>query len=108
MSSLDLSRTAYPTPLGSRHPLNIVRDEIIQIFARLGFSVEEGPEIEDDWHVFESLNFADDHPARDMQGYFLRKSCRKYPASDSYLFSSDASDGADGATDTDYLSRESL
>lgn len=69
--TLDLSRTAYPTPLGSRHPLNIVRDEIIQIFARLGFSVEEGPEIEDDWHVFESLNFADDHPARDMQDTFF-------------------------------------
>ncbi|MDO5035333.1 MAG: phenylalanine--tRNA ligase subunit alpha [Porphyromonas sp.] len=70
-SSVDLSRTAYPIPLGSRHPLNIVRDQIIQIFARLGFSVAEGPEIEDDWHVFESLNFPSDHPARDMQDTFF-------------------------------------
>lgn len=67
----DLSRTAYPQGLGARHPLNIVRDEIISIFARLGFNVAEGPEIEDDWHVFESLNFAPDHPARDMQDTFF-------------------------------------
>lgn len=70
-ASLDLSRTAYPMPLGSRHPLHIVRDEIINIFSRLGFNVAEGPEIEDDWHVFESLNFAEDHPARDMQDTFF-------------------------------------
>lgn len=71
LAALDLSRTAYPTPLGSRHPLNIVRDEIISIFARMGFNVAEGPEIEDDWHVFESLNFPPDHPARDMQDTFF-------------------------------------
>lgn len=70
-ASIDLSRTAFPIPLGSRHPLSIVRDEIISIFARLGFNVAEGPEIEDDWHVFESLNFAEDHPARDMQDTFF-------------------------------------
>ncbi|MDO4770560.1 phenylalanine--tRNA ligase subunit alpha [Porphyromonas sp.] len=69
--NLDLSRTAFPFPMGSRHPLNIVRDEVINIFSRLGFNVAEGPEIEDDWHVFESLNFADDHPARDMQDTFF-------------------------------------
>lgn len=71
LMDLDLSRTAYPAPLGARHPLNIVRDEIISIFARMGFNVAEGPEIEDDWHVFESLNFAPDHPARDMQDTFF-------------------------------------
>lgn len=71
LQGLDLSRTAYPIELGSRHPLNIVRDEMISIFARLGFNVAEGPEIEDDWHVFESLNFAPDHPARDMQDTFF-------------------------------------
>ena len=65
--TLDLTRTATPIPLGSRHPLSIVREEIISIFSRLGFTVAEGPEIEDDWHVFSSLNFAADHPARDMQ-----------------------------------------
>ncbi len=68
---LDLSRTAYPLPLGTRHPLSLVREEIIDIFSRLGFNVAEGPEIEDDWHVFESLNFAEDHPARDMQDTFF-------------------------------------
>lgn len=71
LRELDLSRTAYPTPLGSRHPLNLVRDEVIRIFSRLGFNVADGPEIEDDWHVFEALNFADDHPARDMQDTFF-------------------------------------
>lgn len=67
----DLSRTAYPVALGTRHPLSIVREEICDIFKRLGFSIAEGPEVEDDWHVFSSLNFADDHPARDMQDTFF-------------------------------------
>ena len=56
---------------GTRHPLTIVKNEIIDIFARLGFSIAEGPEIEDDWHVFSALNFAEDHPARDMQDTFF-------------------------------------
>ncbi len=68
---IDLTRTAYPVPLGTRHPLSIVRKEICDIFGRLGFSIAEGPEIEDDWHVFSALNFADDHPARDMQDTFF-------------------------------------
>ena len=67
----DLSRTAYPVPLGTRHPLSIVKEVINDIFKRLGFSIAEGPEVEDDWHVFSSLNFADDHPARDMQDTFF-------------------------------------
>jgi len=69
--TLDLTRTPAPIPLGSRHPLSLVREEIISIFSRLGFTVAEGPEIEDDWHVFSSLNFAADHPARDMQDTFF-------------------------------------
>lgn len=69
--SIDLTRTAAPRHEGSRHPLSIVRDDIISIFSRLGFSIAEGPEIEDDWHVFSSLNFAEDHPARDMQDTFF-------------------------------------
>ena len=69
--TLDLTRTAAPIPLGSRHPLSLVREEIISIFSRLGFTVAEGPEIEDYWHVFSSLNFAADHPARDMQDTFF-------------------------------------
>ena len=68
---LDLTRTATPVPLGTRHPLSLVRDEITSIFRRIGFVVEHGPEIEDDWHVFSSLNFAADHPARDMQDTFF-------------------------------------
>src|SRR5574344_969139 len=67
----DLTRTAYPVGLGTRHPLSIVKNEIIDIFARLGFSIAEGPEVEDDWHVYGALNFADDHPARDMQDTFF-------------------------------------
>ena len=67
---LDLTRSAYPIEMGTRHPLSIVKNEIIDIFARLGFSIAEGPEIEDDWHVFSALNFAEDHPARDMQDTF--------------------------------------
>lgn len=68
---IDLFRTAAPMPLGTRHPLSLVREEIISIFSRLGFTIAEGPEIEDDWHVFSSLNFAADHPARDMQDTFF-------------------------------------
>ncbi len=68
---IDLTRTSYPVPLGTRHPISIVKEEINDIFKRLGFSISEGPEVEDDWHVFSSLNFADDHPARDMQDTFF-------------------------------------
>jgi phenylalanyl-tRNA synthetase alpha chain len=67
----DLTRTPYPTPLGTRHPLTIVKNEIVDIFSRLGFTLAEGPEVEDDWHVYSSMNFADDHPARDMQDTFF-------------------------------------
>lgn len=67
----DYSRTAFPTNLGSRHPLSIVKNEIVDIFSRMGFTIAEGPEIEDDWHVFESLNFPPEHPARDMQDTFF-------------------------------------
>jgi phenylalanyl-tRNA synthetase alpha chain len=70
-AGLDLTRTAAETPLGTRHPLSLAREEIISIFRRLGFTIAEGPEIEDDWHVFSSLNFAPDHPARDMQDTFF-------------------------------------
>lgn len=66
----DLSKPAYPYPAGTRHPISIVRKEIIDIFARIGFVVSEGPEIEDDDHVFTKLNFAPEHPARDMQDTF--------------------------------------
>ena len=68
---LDLTRSAYPVKLGTRHPLTIVKNEIIDIFTRMGFNIADGPEIEDDWHVFSSMNFAEDHPARDMQDTFF-------------------------------------
>lgn len=70
-ADLDLTRTATPTPCGTRHPLSLVRNEILDIFGSMGFTIAEGPEIEDDWHVFESLNFPPDHPARDMQDTFF-------------------------------------
>ena len=73
-SSVDLTRTPYPISLGTRHPLTIVKNEIVDIFSRLGFTLAEGPEVEDDWHVYSSLNFADDHPARDMQDTFFVES----------------------------------
>jgi phenylalanyl-tRNA synthetase alpha chain len=68
--STDHSRPGYPYHAGSRHPISIVRNEIIDIFSRIGFTVSEGPEIEDDDHVFTKLNFAPEHPARDMQDTF--------------------------------------
>jgi len=71
---MDLTRTGYPIPLGTRHPLSIVKNEIIDIFSRLGFTLAEGPEVEDDWHVFSAMNFAEDHPARDMQDTFFIES----------------------------------
>ena len=68
---IDLTRTAYPIPLGTRHPLTIVENEIIDIFSRMGFVLADGPEVEDDLHVFTKMNFAADHPARDMQDTFF-------------------------------------
>ncbi len=67
----DLTRPDGEFPVGSRHPIAIVRREILDIFSRLGFAVAEGPEVEDDWHVFGGLNFPPDHPARDMQDTFF-------------------------------------
>ena len=69
--AIDLTRTAYPLPLGTRHPLSIVKNEIVDIFSRLGFALADGPEVDDDWHVFSAMNFAKDHPARDMQDTFF-------------------------------------
>ena len=68
---IDLTRTAYPVALGTRHPLTIVKNQIIDIFSRMGFTLYHGPEVDDDKHVFTMLNFAADHPARDMQDTFF-------------------------------------
>ena len=70
-TNVDLTLPNKPIQLGSHHPLSIVRNEIIDIFSRIGFTVEEGPEVEDDWHVFSALNFPPEHPARDMQDTFF-------------------------------------
>jgi len=67
---IDLSLPGDTLPLGTHHPITIIRDQIVHIFGRLGFSVEEGPEIEDDWHNFTALNLPENHPARDMQDTF--------------------------------------
>lgn len=73
-NSFDLSRPGDQIPVGTRHPLSLVRAEIIEIFNRIGFTVSEGPEIEDDWHNFSALNFPPEHPARDMQDtFFIQK-----------------------------------
>lgn len=77
-SGIDVTRSAEPSNLGARHPLSIVRSEIINIFERIGYTVSEGPEIEDDWHNFSALNFAPEHPARDMQDtFFIEKGERE-------------------------------
>ena len=68
---LDLTRTPDPIPMGTRHPLSLVREEIVDIFSHIGFTVAEGPEVEDDKHVYGMLNFAPEHPARDMQDTFF-------------------------------------
>lgn len=67
----DLTAPAYTLPLGTRHPLSIIRNKMVEIFSRIGFAVAEGPEIEDDWHNFTALNLPEDHPARDMQDTFF-------------------------------------
>ncbi len=70
-NKIDITRPAFPETIGTRHPISTVRKEIIDIFSRLGFTLADGPEVEDDLHVFTSLNFAADHPARDMQDTFF-------------------------------------
>ena len=70
-NKIDITRPATPDVVGTRHPISLVRKEIIDIFSRLGFTLADGPEVEDDWHVFSALNFAADHPARDMQDTFF-------------------------------------
>jgi phenylalanyl-tRNA synthetase alpha chain len=69
--NIDLTLPPVPNTLGTRHPLSLVREEIIRIFGRIGFNVSEGPEIEDDWHNFTALNFPENHPAREMQDTFF-------------------------------------
>jgi phenylalanyl-tRNA synthetase alpha chain len=77
-SQLDLTLPGEGFEVGARHPLALVRREIIEIFNKLGFSVAEGPEIEDDWHNFSALNFPEEHPARDMQDtFFIKKGGEK-------------------------------
>ena len=75
--TIDMSRPVGESLVGSRHPLSLIRSEIIEIFSRVGFSVSEGPEIEDDWHNFSALNFPPEHPARDMQDTFFIKNSDK-------------------------------
>lgn len=70
-NDLDLTQQEIDMSFGSRHPVSLIKNELCEIFTRLGFTIEEGPEIEDDWHVFAALNFPDEHPARDMQDTFF-------------------------------------
>lgn len=72
--NVDYTLPGAPLKLGSRHPISLIKNEIIDIFIRLGFNISEGPEIEDDWHVFSALNFPEEHPARDMQDTFFIQS----------------------------------
>ena len=67
----DMTRPGSAEQLGSRHPISLVKNQIVEVFSRLGYTVADGPEIEDDWHVFSALNFPPEHPARDMQDTFF-------------------------------------
>ena len=87
----DLSRPAFPIHIGGRHPISLIKNKIIEIFSNVGFSIAEGPEIEDDWHNFTALNLPEYHPARDMQDTptYTHQFCRgslygESPASYSY------------------------
>jgi phenylalanyl-tRNA synthetase alpha chain len=73
-SEIDLTRPVTLDNLGSRHPISLIRNEIVEIFNRIGFTISEGPEIEDDWHNFSALNLPEEHPARDMQDTFFIQS----------------------------------
>lgn len=73
-NNIDLTKPEFPYTVGSRHPISLVKNEIVEIFSRIGFTVSEGPEIEDDWHNFSALNFPPEHPARDMQDTFFVES----------------------------------
>ena len=66
-----MSRPGEPFNIGARHPISLVKNQIIDIFSRIGFNVSEGPEVEDDWHNFTALNLPEHHPARDMQDTFF-------------------------------------
>ncbi len=78
-AAFDLTKPGDSYPLGSRHPISIAREEIIEIFRKFGYDVAEGPEIEDDWHVFEALNFPPEHPAREMQDTFFVTANQRNP-----------------------------
>ena len=73
-SEIDLTKNINADNLGSRHPISLIRNEIVEIFNRIGFTISEGPEIEDDWHNFSALNLPEEHPARDMQDTFFIQS----------------------------------
>ena len=75
----DYTLPTVPNALGTRHPLSLVREEMMRVFARIGFAIAEGPEIEDDWHNFTALNFPENHPARDMQDTFFVAPALKSP-----------------------------
>ena len=90
--NIDLTRTAYPIPLGSRHPLSLVKNEICDIFARLGFSIAEGPEIEDDWHVFSA--FCRRPPGSRYAGHILYTTFSRYSSSYTHLVCTNKNDGA--------------
>ena len=94
-----MSRPGSAEELGSRHPISLVTNQIVEVFSRLGYTVAEGPEIEDDWHVFSALNFPPEHPARDMQDTFFIAKNPDRATADPHLVDSGADDGAAEAAD---------
>ena len=99
----DLTRTPYPIRFGTRHPLTIVKNEIIDIFSRMGFTLADGPEVEDDMHVFTKMNFAADHPARDMQDTFFVETNPNDHTAQSHQLRTGPRDGNDTAPNPRYL-----
>ena len=86
----DLTRPGESLELGARHPISIVKNQIIDIFSRIGFNVSEGPEVEDDWHNFTALNLPEYHPARDMQDTFFIQTNPDILLRNTYKFCSSA------------------
>ena len=107
-ADLDLSRTAYPISLGTRHPISIVKEEICDIFKRLGFSIADGPEIEDDWHVFGSLNFARRPPGTRYAGHVFYPKRPANHLAHTHFVGANARDGKNAAAHSHHLSGQGV
>ena len=105
---LDLTAPGEPLPIGSRHPVAVTMNRIVDIFARMGFAVVDGPEIEDDWHNFTAMNTPEDHPARDMQDTFYVVDAPGMLLRTPYVTSASTGDGKPAAAHSDHCAGSGL